>query len=186
MPKQPKRSAVVFGADLTSPTRHSVVAELQLLKECCADSATIDETLRAILLKSLKSQGGLASLELPEKGIVGMSLNTHKSAAISAIVGGFNTLDSYRRAALESLRKHVETLARPNRNTIEWLKKECETREAENAALVDEMVLLTARLNEVMEYARKLAVKAKKSEEFLEKQSELLRKFPIRSNNGVR
>lgn len=185
MTKRAKRSTVVFGADLTSPTRHSVVAELQLLKECCADSATIDDSLRATLLESLKSQAGLASLELADKGIVGMSLNTHKSAAASAIVGGFKTLDSYRRAALESLRKHLEASARPNRNTIEWYKNECRTMEAENAALINEMVILSARLNEVMEYARKLASKANKSEEFLKKQSELLRKFPPGSNNDI-
>ena len=180
MVKQAEQGDVVFGADLESPTRYSVVAELHLLKDCCEDSAGIDEDLRALLLASLSSQGGLASLELFDKKIVSMSLNTHKSAAESVIVGGFKTLDSYRKAALDSLRKRLETLSQPTRGTIAFYKKKLEEQEAENAVLRGEMVVLAARLDETMTYARKLAIGAKKSEEFLEMQSGFLRKFPVR------
>jgi hypothetical protein len=179
MVKQPEHGDVVFGADLESPTRYSVVAELHLLKDCCKDSAEIEDELRALLLASLSSQGGLASLELVDKKIVSMSLNTHKSAADSVIVGGFRTLDSYRKAALDNLRKHLETLSQPARGTIAFYKQKLEEQETENAALRGEMVVLAARLNETMAYARKLAIDAKKSEEFLQKQSEFLRKFPV-------
>ena len=180
MVKQPEHGDVVFGADLESPTRYSVVAELHLLKDCCEDSAGIDGDLRALLLASLSSQGGLASLELVDKKIVSMSLNTHKSAADSVIVGGFKTLDSYRKAALDSLRKHLDTLSQPARGTIAFYKQKLEEQEAENAVLRGEMVVLAARLDETMAYARKLAIDAKKSEEFLEIQSGFLRKFPMR------
>jgi len=180
MIKQPEHEDVVFGADLESPTRYSVVAELYLLKDCCKDSAGINEELRALLLASLSSQAGLASLELVDKKIVSMSLNTHKSAADSVIVGGFKTLDSYRKAALDSLRKHLVTLSQPARGTIAFYKQKLEEQEAENAALRGEMVILAERLNETMAYARKLAINAKKSEEFLQMQSEFLRKFPVR------
>lgn len=180
MIKQPEHGEVVFGADLESPTRYSVVAELHLLKDCCKDSAEIEDELRALLLASLSSQGGLASLELVDKKIVSMSLNTHKSAADSVIVGGFRTLDSYRKAALDSLRKHLETLSQPARGTITFYKQKLEEQEMENAALRGEMVVLAARLNETMDYARKLAIDAKKSEEFLQMQSAFLRKFPVR------
>lgn len=178
--EQGEHSDVVFGADLESPTRYSVVAELHLLKDCCEDSAGVEEELRALLLVSLNSQGGLASLEIASKKIVSMSLNTHKSAADSVIVGGFKTLDFYRKAALESLRKHLQTLSQPARGTIAFYKQKFEEQEAENAALRGEMVVLAARLNETMGYARKLAIDAKKSEEFLQMQSEFLRKFPVR------
>lgn len=172
---------VVFGAELSSPARHSVVAELSLLKECCTTSADIDEPLRAHLMDKLKSQGGLASLEWKERGIVSMSLNTHKSAAGAVIVGGFNTLDSYRKAALTSLHDRLAVSARPTRGTIAWHKTESESKGAENETLIDEILLLTGKLERVMAYARKLAIKANKSEEFLALQSELLRRFPVRS-----
>jgi len=180
MVKKPEHGDLVFGANIESPTRYSVVAELDLLKYCCKDSARIDEGLRALLLSSLSSQGGLASLELVDKKIVSMSLNTHKSAADSVIVGGFKTLDSYRKAAFENLHKHLETLSQPARGTISFYKQKLEEQIAENAALRGDMVVLAARLDETMAYARKLAIDAKKSEEFLEIQSGFLRKFPMR------
>lgn len=172
---------VVFGAELNSPARNSVLAELLLLKECCADPTTVDEALRATLLDALKSQGGLAFFEWTARGIVSMSLNTQKNAAGDVIVGGFKTLDSYRKAALNILREHLVAAARPPRGTIDWYKSELQSKSSENAKLVDEIAILTGRLNSVMEYARKLATKANRSEEFLEKQTELLRKFPVRS-----
>jgi len=172
---------VVFGAELNSPARHSVVAELSLLKECCRTLSDIDEPLRALLMDKLKSQGGLASLEWEKRGIVSMSLNTHKSAAGAVIVGGFNTLDSYRKAALASLHDRLAVSGRPTRGTIAWYKTESESKGAGNEALIDEILLLTGKLERVMAYARKLAIKANKSEEFLALQSELLRRFPVRS-----
>ena len=172
---------IVFDAEINSPARHSVVAELQLLKECCKASSSIEEPLRALLMDKLKSQGGLASLEWKEKGIVGMSLNTHKSIAGSVLVGGFKTLDSYRKAALTSLQEHLVIFTRPPRGTIAWYKSESESKSAENNALIDEILLLTGRLESVMTFARNLAIKANKSEDFLALQSELLRKFPLRA-----
>lgn len=171
---------VVFGAQLNSPARHSVVAELLLLKECCTASSNIEGPLRALLLDKLKSQGDLASLEWKEKGIVSMSLNTHKSAAGEVIVGGFKTLDLYRKAALKSLQEHVVASTRPPRGTIAWYKTQSELKSAENDALIDEILLLTGRLERVMDFARQLAIKAKKTEEFLTLQSELLRRYPRR------
>lgn len=172
---------VVFGAELNSPARHSVVAELLLLKECCATSSSIEGPLRAILLDKLKSQGGLASLEWTEKGIVSMSLNTHKSAAGEVIVGGFKTLDLYRKSALKSLQEHVVASTQPPRGTIAWHKKQSESTSAENDALIDEILLLTGRLERIMDFARKLAIEANKTEEFLALQNELLRRFPRRA-----
>lgn len=172
---------VVFGAELSSPARHSVVAELWLLKECCTNTPGIEEPLRALLMEKLKSQGGLASLEWKERGIMSMSLNTHKSAAGDVIVGGFKTLDSYRKAALISLHDHLLLFTRPTRGTIAWYKAESESKSVKNEALIDEILLLTGRLERVLGYARNLAIKANKSEEFLALQSELLRRFPHRS-----
>ncbi|QJD99830.1 hypothetical protein HH212_07175 [Massilia forsythiae] len=172
---------VVFGAEYTSPARRSVVAELQLLKECCNNLSGIEEPLRALLLDKLKSQGGLASLEWKERSIVNMSLNTHKSAAGDVIVGGFKTIDVYRKAALEKLQEHLVLSTRPTRGTIAWHKTESQAKSDENDLLIDEIMLLTGRLGSVMDYARELASKANKSEEFLALQSELLRRFPIRS-----
>lgn len=172
---------VVFGAELNSPARNSVLAELLLLKDCCSDSSNVEEQLRTLLLDKLKSQGGLASLEWRERGIVSMSLNTQKCAAGDVIVGGFKTLDSYRKAALDRLKQRLVVSARSTRGTIEWYKTECQRKNAENDALINEINLLTGRLNGVLEYTRKLAVKANKSEEFLGLQSDLLRKFPVRS-----
>jgi len=172
---------IVFGAELNSPARHSVVAELHLLKECCGKTALIEEPLRVLLLDKLTSQGGLASLEWGDRGIITMSLNTHKSAAGDVIVGGFKTLDSYRKAALKSLHEQLVASTRPPRGTIAWYKTESESKSAENNALIDEILLLTGRLEGIMAFARKLAIKANKSEEFLALQSELLRKFPLRT-----
>jgi hypothetical protein len=172
---------IVFGAQINSPARHSVVAELLLLKECCTASSSIEGPLRALLLDKLKSQGGLASLEWTEKGIVSMSLNTHKSAAGEVLVGGFKTLDSYRKAALKSLQEHVVASTRPPRGTIAWHKTQSELKSAENEALIDEITLLTGRLESVMDFARKLAIKANKTEELLALQSDLLRRFPRRA-----
>lgn len=171
---------LVFGAELNSPARHSVVAELLLLKECSTTSSSIEEPLRALLLENLKSQGGLASLEWKERGIVSMSLNTHKSAAGSVIVGGYKTLDLYRKAALKSLQEQVAASTRPSRGTIAWHKTQSESKGAENDALIDEILLLTGRLERVMDFARQLAKKANKTEDFLALQSELLRRFPRR------
>jgi len=176
-----REDELVFDAQLNSPARHSVVAELLLLKECCTASSSIEGTLRVLLLDKLKSQGGLASMEWTEKGIVSMSLNTQKSAAGEVLVGGFKTLDSYRKAALKSLEEHVLASTRPLRGTIAWYKTQFESANKENADLIDEIMLLTDRLESVMSFARKLAIKANKTEEFLALQSDLLRKYPLRT-----
>jgi hypothetical protein len=176
-----REDEVVFDAQLNSPARHSVVAELLLLKECCTAPSSIEGPLRALLLDKLKSQGGLASLEWTENGIASMSLNTHKSAAAEVLVGGFKTLDSYRKAALKSLQEHAVASTRPPRGTIAWYKTQFESESKENSDLIDEITLLTDRLESVMDFARKLAIKANKTEEFLALQSDLLRKYPRRA-----
>lgn len=164
----------------SSPSRASVVAEHKLLEECCRDPLSVESNLRVALLDALKSQGALAQFEWPAESIVGMSLNTHKSAANGTLAGGYKSLDSYRKAALQSLQDLRKAESRPTRNTIEWYKLQREDTNIETGRLIDEMAVMTQKLEEVMEYARKLAKTANKAQEFLEKQTEFLRKFPAR------
>lgn len=164
----------------SSPSRASVVTQHKLLEDCCRNPLSVEEDLRAALLNVLKSQGSFARFNWPAKNIIGMSLNTHKTAANETLAGGYTSLDSYRKAALQSLLELRKAEARPTRNTIGWYKTQQELKDVENGKLIDDMAVMAQRLDETMEYARKLAKKANKAEEFLEKQTELLRKFPAK------
>lgn len=164
----------------SSPSRASVVTQHKLLEDCCRNPLSVEEDLRSALLTVLKSQGSFARFDWPAKNIIGMSLNTHKTAANETLAGGYTSLDSHRKAALQSLLELRKVESRPTRNTISWYKTQHEIKDVANNKLINDMAVMAQRLDETMEYARKLAKKANKAEEFLEKQTELLRKFPTR------
>jgi hypothetical protein len=98
----------------------SVRQLLALLDEVAA--STIDETFDFLPLSALHSQGALARLEVAERKIFGMSLNTCKKVADDFLDGGFGRLDEARRIALEQLehrRRHAAKSARLTKVAME-------------------------------------------------------------------
>jgi uncharacterized membrane protein len=74
--------------------QRNILETKALLKEIIVRSLPFKDD--QILRTALKSQGGLAKLNIPERGISACSLNTLKSASESLLDGGFAELNSLR------------------------------------------------------------------------------------------
>lgn len=159
------------------PKTASVRKQFELLQQLVKAPESLAASLRDALLPALASQGALAALELPEFGIVGMSLNTHKAIADEELQGRYPALNDYRRAALERLRDLDRHTDQPGRGTIEWYKTELADKTAKLNRVADDIALMSLKLDEVLALAQHMAQEAGKEAEFDKRRSELLRKF---------
>ncbi|WP_075256210.1 hypothetical protein [Herbaspirillum camelliae] len=159
------------------PKTASVRKQFELLQHVVKNPGSIAEPLRDALLPALASQGALAALELPEIGIVGMSLNTHKAIADEELLGRYAALNDYRKAALEKLRDIVRHAEKPGRGTIDWYKTELADKTAKLNRVANEIALMSQQLDEVLALAQHFAQEAGLNTEFHKRRSELLRKF---------
>lgn len=159
------------------PKTASVKKLYELLKQVARDPDSVDSPLRGVLLKALTSQGALAALELPDLGIVGMALNTHKAIADAELSGRYEALNDYRKAAREKLKHAEEQAERPGRGTIAWYAGELAEKNAQLTRVGDDIALMSMRLDEVMKLAQHMAKEAGKEAEFNKRRLELLRRF---------
>jgi hypothetical protein len=98
-----------------TPKQLSILNLLKLLDDIALREE--EELYEFLSLKALGSQGALAKLELTDREIMGMSLNTCKRVAEDCLVGGFERLDNARRRALEVLEHRRSSAAKSGRLT---------------------------------------------------------------------
>ncbi|WP_292038169.1 hypothetical protein [Massilia sp. UBA6681] len=163
--------------EMVSPKSASVKAEFELLKEIVRSPHSVDEKLREAVVPALATQGALAAFEYAERGIVSMSLNTHKAIANTVVEGGYQVVNDCRKAALEKLKEHQEVGSRITRGTIDWYKKELAMKNRQLDRIVDDIAFMSTRLDEVMALAQEMAIAAGKLDEFMKRHGQLLRKF---------
>lgn len=97
-----------------------------------------------ILLTALKSQSGLARLELFDPIISPLSLNSLKKYASYHLQGGFTSLDMKRVEALERLQRCADELAgAAKKGTKRSLAAELQVAKADRQQLREELLLLT-------------------------------------------
>lgn len=164
------------------PKSTSVRKEYELLRSLVRSSESVDESMRKTITPALSTQGSLAAFELPDVGIVGMSLNTHKAVADNVIEGGYEALNDYRKAALQKLKDLERMDERPGRGTIEWYKGELADKNEKLARVANDIALMGQRLDEVLALAQQMATAAGMQDEFQKRRGELLRKF--KTNNA--
>ncbi len=163
--------------EISLPKSASVRMEYELLVKLVRAPESVDEKLRETISPALSTQGSLAAFEYTESGIVGMSLNTHKSIANNIIDGGYEALNDYRKAALEKLKELQTRGDRAGRGTIDWYKDELATKSEQLARIANDIALMSQRLDEVLALAQQMAEAAGKQDEFQKRRGELLRKF---------
>lgn len=159
------------------PKSTSVRKQYELLKLIVKDPDSVAKPVRDLLLPALVSQSALAALELPEAGIVGMALNTHKAIANEELSGRYEALNDYRKAALEKLKAMERQAAQPGRGTINWYKRERDEKSAQLERIADDIAHMSLQLDEVLKLAQHMAKEAGKEQEFNKRRAEILRKF---------
>lgn len=159
------------------PKSASVRKEYELLRSLVRAPESVDEPIRKAITPALSTQGSLAAFELPDAGIVGMSLNTHKAIADNVVEGGYKALNDYRKAALQKLKDLERRYERPGRGTIEWYKGELADKNEKLARVADDIAFMGQRLDEVLALAQQMATAAGVQDEFQKRRGELLRKF---------
>lgn len=159
------------------PKTASVRKQFELLQHVVKAPESIAEPLRDALLPALASQGALAALELPEIGIVGMSLNTHKAIADEELQGRYAVLNDYRKAALKKLKDVGRHPEKSGRGTINWYKTELAYKTAKLNRVANDIAMMSQQLDEVLALAQHMAQEAGLETEFQKRRSELLRKF---------
>jgi hypothetical protein len=163
--------------ETSRPKSASVRKEYELLKELAHAPESVNGKLREAISPALSTQGSLAGFECHDCGIVGMSLNTHKAIANNVIDGGYAALNDYRQAALKKLKERKRMDERPGRGTIDWYKNELAMKSKQLAIVVNDIALMSQRLDEVLALAQRMAEAAGKQDEFQKRRGELLRKF---------
>lgn len=162
---------------VSQPKATSVSNQYDLLAKVVQQPDEIDEALRQSLLVALATQGTLAAFDHLELGIVGMSLNTHKTVADQTIKGGYNALNDYRKAALARLKDLREVQSRPGRGTLDWYKSELAIKTQSLERITNDVALMSKRLDEVMDLAYQMAADSGRLDEFQKRSGELMRKF---------
>jgi len=161
----------------TRPRKVSVVNTFELLRRFHEDSESISDVTRSLLKGAVSSQGRLSAFSCPEFEILSMSLNTQKAIADGVLDGGYAALDEYRKAVSEKFKAGERRQAAKLRGTVEWYKEQLAQQTETVARLVDEIALMSQRLDEVMALAGQMANSAGRNEEFHKVVGEMMRKF---------
>lgn len=135
--------------------RESVAALLRLLQDIPRSAE--DKAFDHIPLDVLRSQGALAKFSLPQEMIVGMSLNTLKTAANSGVIGGFGALNKARQVALETLEARRARLGRPGRQTKKALNQRVSESNTRAGLLRQDLNHMTGALKFAMARMREYA-----------------------------
>ena len=159
------------------PKAASLKNQWELLKEVAKDPSIVAEPLRATLMEALQSQGSLAALEIPEKGIVAMSLNTQKALATEVVPGGYAALNDYRKAVLARMKSFKILADKPGRGTLDWYRNELADKTDKLDKITNEIAKMGQKLDDVLSVAHKMAVAAGKEAEFNKRRGEIIRKF---------
>lgn len=112
----------------------------------------------SVLIKKLRSQGGIAKMEILDRGIASCSLNTLKTASEALLDRGFHELDQLRINAIHALQKSLsDTKNKPKGNTKENLTKKCNKLQEEINLLHQSIFLLQTIVSELRFTSKQIA-----------------------------
>ncbi|MEZ8701995.1 hypothetical protein EDB69_3736 [Vibrio crassostreae] len=141
-----------------------VLNTIALLKKIIHDALSFKDDLS--LKSALKSQGGLAKLSIPERGISPCSLNTLKNASESLLERGFKELDELRINAKDAIEKELVG-NKENKNTRTGLTHKVNNLEHQLSITEKSNFLLSMIISELRDELKKMAL-SNESREFKE------------------
>jgi len=136
--------------EVTLYNAESVVNTYTLLKKAIDDP----ENVSAAFIEACKSQGTLASLDLPEVGICAMSLNTMKTHADSNGKILWSQLDAYRKAALKKHQQYARTKTKPSRGSKNYLEDRLACIEKGLQQKINEIIQFADRYDDLLTLSR--------------------------------
>lgn len=142
---------------LNSTERANSLSRLLGLLDEVAKS-NLDEHFQFLPLAALRSQGALARLSVPDRQIIGMSLNTFKKIAGEFIDGGFERLDEARRNALEQLEHRRRLSEKVGRESKLAMRERLSDAERRARLFQDDLVHYSRALQYAMSRMRDYAV----------------------------
>lgn len=134
------------------------------------------------LINALGSQGALAKIALPQRGIVQTSLNTVKRHSEKWIVGGFAALDVSRELALEALMRAKAARTQPPRRSKQALVDELRIVNMAMNQIAQDNLLLTGAVGAAIKLMREYSEKSKDAATILKCEKDigdLLRLFSL-------
>ncbi|WP_339867104.1 hypothetical protein [Pseudohongiella nitratireducens] len=143
--------------DQTEVGNRSVIARIGYLESIIKSPA--DHQKNTALLIALKSQGGLAKLEIDEANISPMSLNTLKTKANDLLPNGFATIDHLRLEAMRAIQDSTVSERKSVSVTKQDLKDKIKAQEKTISQLWDEIALVTNVFRESVSLAQQFAEK---------------------------
>ena len=136
--------------DVAMHNAESVVHTFALLKKAIDDP----ESVSAVFIRACKSQGQLASLELPEFGIYAMSLNTMKAHADNNGKILWQQLDAYRKAALKKHQQHAKTRINSSRGSKAYFEGRLSVVEKDLQCKINEIIQFVDRYDDLLTLSR--------------------------------
>jgi hypothetical protein len=103
---------------------------------------------------NFKSQSDISKLDIPEKSIIPMSLNTLKAVADEYLDGGWEALDRLRKTALNTVRKASINKGKPSRGSVNDLKSQLEASKKESQNFLNEIGRFADQYKNLLEVAR--------------------------------
>lgn len=127
------------------------------------------ESAPAALVAAWSSQDALASLTLPDLGIVPMVLNTLKTHANSGIDGGWTALNALRRNAKERYESNLRRHRTTSRGSKADLQQRLETSTASEQQQIDSLAEVAAMYIDLVSIVRPAAIKDERLREAFDK-----------------
>jgi len=157
---------------------NSVQGSLQLLKAIVKGKFNSAHPMYSLVASSLGSQGSFAALEVDFDGIRTrrLSLNTQKLAADRELKIKYAGFDALRLAAFKKVSEPNAGRA-PKRGSNAWYAEELREARGQVAGGVDEVVIATAAMAQVLRVSRKYAIKFGAQKEFDDELRNVLKKF---------
>lgn len=141
------------------------------------------------LIVAFRSQGALAKLTLPQRGIVATSLNTVKRHSEKWIVGGFDALNVSRELALAAMIRAKSARTAPPRRTKGALIDQLRMLKLEISQVTQDNLLLTGAIGTAIKLMREYSEKSKDAATLLKCEkdiADLLRLFSLKCQVVVR
>lgn len=137
------------------------------------------------IIVALKSQNGLAKLDIQEKGIIPCSLNTFKNAAESILDGGFLEIDTLRLAAKSTIENQFKKRKNGNK-TLSDFKTKSEELEKKLILYKKCNFLLSIIITELREDLKRMSI-SEKDREFKENEyNRINKKVEIELNYSLK
>ncbi|XAW89555.1 hypothetical protein ABDK09_07445 [Vibrio sp. CDRSL-10 TSBA] len=142
--------------------QRSIMSLVTLLKQVVDDPASFHNDDGFI--DALKSQNSLAQFKRTSQGILGCSLNTHKSIAETVLVRGYVELDEHRKNAQIAVANFRERKSGSNKQTKAGLGKKVQELEGDVAILERQNFLLSSLVESLRSKLQHYVIASEKEE----------------------